>query len=239
MRAINLVRAAAALLSTAGVPAAAQWPGDPPPPVTIPALRAEGASPDDFLPIGWKIEAIRRGLIDTDERADAVMVIKDTKPVNLVEIEGASAYDSNPRLLVVILGTADGFRLGEQNASLIPRLDNMNQDDLFDSLTLGDRTIGIAMHEHFEAGGWKTGTTTYKLRWNGAVLVAIGFDFDGQFRDLSTRRTSANFLTGKIIETTGTMDATQPDATRTIAIPRTTPTLAEIGNGLMYDPVPR
>lgn len=239
MRAISSICAAAALLSTTSVPAVAQWPGDPPPPVTIPALRAESATPDGFLPVGWKVEAIRRGLIDADERADAVMVIKDTKRVNLVGIEGASSYDSNPRLLVVILGTAGGFRLGEQNASLIPRLDNMNQDDLFDSLTLSDRTIAIAMHEHFEAGGWKTGTTAYKLRWNGAALVAIGFDFDGQFRDLTTRRTSANFLTGKVIETNGTMDGTHSDASRTISIPRKTPTLREIGNGLMYDPVPR
>jgi len=231
----------ALLASVWAAPAAAQWPGDPPPPVTIPKLRTEGAAPESFLPIGWKIEAIERGPIDGDADDDVVMVIKDTKPINLVEIEWSdTSYDSNPRMLVVLLGKADGFKLGEQNATLIPRLANMNQEDLFDALSLENRVIRIDMHEAFEAGGFEMGSKAFTLRWERGHLVVIGYDKDTTVHNTGETMTlSINYLTGRMLIAAGSMDDVSTP-TKTVKVPRQPLlTLDEIGDGLMFNPVPR
>lgn len=173
------------MLGSFAIPAAAQCPGNPPPPSPLPKLVASAPVVADFAPTGWTIEKKVVGQIDGDDHPDVVMVIKDTSEANIMHVEGIErSYDSNPRVLVVILSekSGDGFRLGEQNGTLIPRLAKVNQEDLFDDLTLKNGVIRVSMHEFFDAGGGDMGTTSFALRWDKGRLVMIGFDHDSTIK---------------------------------------------------------
>lgn len=101
-----------------------------------PQLPEKGSQIKDFVPSGWEIIKEINGDVNDDKVADAVLVIKGTDPkyvtktdplvgktvVNEKTGETEFLLDGNPRILVILLKEKDGFKLVEQNNSIIPPL---------------------------------------------------------------------------------------------------------------------
>jgi len=221
--------------------AAAQSPGDAEiPPVTYPAIAREGSSPSTFLPKNWELEAQATGDLNGDTLPDAALVLHMTDPANLVpsDWDPNQKYDSNPRMLVVLFARAGGgYALATADHALIPRLENQNQDEPFDEVTIVKGTLRVKMHVFMSAGGWWMGGSAYTFRWQDGAFKLIGFDRDGVMRNSGeTEEISINYLTGKKLEKHGNIE-TDKESTRTITIARKPLIdLGAIGDGLMFDP---
>lgn len=101
-----------------------------------PHLPEKGSQIKDFVPSGWEVIQEINGDVNDDKVADTVLVIKCTDPKFVTKTEplvgktvvnektGETEFllDSNPRILVILLKEKDGFKLVEQNNSIIPPL---------------------------------------------------------------------------------------------------------------------
>ena len=227
---------AAALLAVV-----AQSPGDAEiPAVTYPVIVREARNASQFIPKGWTLEARATGDLNGDKLADAALVLRMTDPRNFVpsDWDPAQKYDSNPYMLIVAFARrGGGFTLAAENHSLIPRLENQNQDEPFDEVTIANGTLRVKMHLFMSAGGWQMGGSAYTFRWQDGGFKLIGFDRDSVMRNTGeTREISINYLTGHKELKTGNIGADK-DQTRSIRM-RRKPLLDlnDIGDGLMFNP---
>jgi hypothetical protein len=101
-----------------------------------PQLPLKGSQINDFVPAEWEVIKEISGDLNDDKVADTVLIIKGTDAKLITKTEptvgkivkdektGETEFllDGNPRILVVLLKEKDGFKLAEQNNSLIPPL---------------------------------------------------------------------------------------------------------------------
>ena len=220
---------------------AVQSPGDTRvPPVTYPSIAREARNSAEFIPVGWALLARATGDLNGDKLSDIAQVLRMTDPRNLVpsDWDPARRYDSNPYLLMVAFAHADGgFRLVTENHRLIPRLENQNQDEPFDEISIVNGTLRVKMHLFMSAGGWRMGGSAYTFRWQDGGFKLIGFDRDSVMRNSGeTEEVSINYLTGHKELKTGNI-GTHRQQTRSVHVPRKPLLdLGEIGDGLMFDP---
>lgn len=221
--------------------AAAQSPGDQTvPAVTYPELPREAAELAGFVPSGWKLETTSGGDLNRDGLADAALVLRMNDPGNLVatDWDPEQKYDSNPRMLVVVFARKSaGFELAASDHQLIPRLENQNQDDPFDEVAIANGTLRVKMHLFMSAGGWQMGGSAFTFRWHDGAFKLIGFDRDSVMRNSGeTEQVSINYLTGRKLVKTGNIGSDE-QRSRTLSIARKPLIdLAEVGDGLMFDP---
>lgn len=226
------------LLVTA--PALAQSPGDQSiPPVTYPIIAQRAATPTGFVPKGWVLEAKADGDLNADKRNDAVLVLHMNDPKNFVpsDWDPNQKYDSNPRMLVVAFARNGGYELVAADNALIPRLENQNQDDPFDGVSIRDGTLRIKMHIFMSAGGWWMGAVGYTFRWQAGHLKLIGYERDGVQRNTGeTDRVSINYLTRTKLAETGNIDGSTGPSRRERLPAKPLLDLTKIGDGLMFYP---
>lgn len=239
MRAMSLL----ACLVYGGVGAVLAQDESPYPEVNYPRLPAQGATVADFVPKGWRIELQPTGDLDKDGRDDVVLVLRMDDPTNIVENEGlgASEFDTNPRLLAVLIAADAGYRLALQDHALIPRPDNPVMDDYLsgdDAVTVRRGAFTVQLHSWASAGSWYTGSTTFTFRQQDGCFRLIGYDSSGLHRGSGeTSSTSLNLAAGKAVFETGSMESDVPEARKVQAIARRQwPCLEQIGNGFEYDP---
>jgi len=221
--------------------AGAQSPGNAEiPPVTYPEIPEAGASVEAFVPNGWKLEAKAAGDLNRDGMPDAALVLHRDDPGNLVptDWDPDQKYDSNPRMLVVIFGRKEGgYELAAADQKLIPRLENQNQDEPFDEVAIVKGTLRVRMHLFMSAGGWRMGGSSYTFRWQDGGFKLIGFDRDSVMRNSGEmEEVSINYLTRRKQLKTGNIGS-DDEVIRTVTMPKKPLLdLAEIGDGLMFDP---
>jgi hypothetical protein len=131
-------------------------------------------------------------------------------------------YDTNPRLLVIAFANSrGGYDLVAADHKLIPRRENPNQDEPFDSVKIAKGTLRLNMHEQFDAGGWRLGTTSFTFRWRDGAMRLIGFDRDAIIKGPGeTEVISVKYPARRMVVTRGMMDASAPDRTETVTLPR-------------------
>lgn len=235
------MRAIAALALTCSAQALGQSPGDhEPPPVDYPALPPSAGSPDGFVPNGWKLEVKAEGDLNRDMLADSAIVLRMDDPNNRIATQWNpdQRYDTNPRMLVVAFARkGGGYELALADHKLIPRLENQNQDDPFDEVSIRNGALHVKMHLFMSAGGWQMGGSAYTFRWQDGAFRLIGFDRDSVMRNSgATEEVSINYLTGHKELKSGNIGSDQQQ-TKSIRMARKPLlTLAEIGDGLMFDP---
>ena len=221
--------------------AAVQSPGDAEiPPVNYPAIVREGATPDAFVPAKWKVEAKASDDLNGDKLPDAALVLHMADPANLVPLDWDpnQKYDSNPRMLVVLFGRiGGGYTLAAADQKLIPRRENQNQDDPFDEVAIANGTLRVKMHLFMSAGGWEMGGSAFTFRWQDGAFRLIGFDGDTVMRNSGeTEEVSINYLTGRKLVKRGNIGSDK-QTTKTVKIARKPLiALADVGDGLMFDP---
>ena len=142
------------------------------PAVAYPDLQRSGAAAEDFVPAGWTIERRAAGDLDRDGRADLALVLRMQDPRNVLRHDrlGENPFDTNPRILAVAFGTADGrYRLALQNRRLIPRRDYPTVSDPFheedSQFEIARGALRLSLYRFMSAGGWDMGPTTFTLRW--------------------------------------------------------------------------
>jgi hypothetical protein len=220
---------------------AAQWPGDQEiPPVNYPTISNTAASPEGFVPRGWKLEAKATGTLNRDTLPDAALVLHMDDPANRIapSWDDTIRYDTNPRMLIVAFGKkGGGYELAATDHKLIPRLENPNQDEPFDELKIVGGTLRVKMHLFLSAGGWRMGGSAYTFRWQDGAFKLIGFDRDDVMRNTGdTEEVSINYLTGMKELKTGNI-GTSDEKRRILKIGRKALiALEDIGDGLYFNP---
>jgi hypothetical protein len=236
---MKLAGATLILIATA---ASAQWPGDQTiPPVHYPNVPRHAPSLAGFVPSGWTLQDKGLGDIDGDRLPDAALVLRMRDPRNRIHPSFApkTRYDTNPLMLVVAFGSrGGGYDLVAANHQLIPRRVNPNQDQPFDGVTVAKGVLRVKMHEFLEAGGWRSGTSSFAFRWQDGALRLVGYDRDAIIKNSgATEVVSVNYHARRMVVKTGTMAGDEPDQTRTITLARKPLlTLDQVGDGLQFEP---
>lgn len=231
--------AIALLLLTSG--GSAQWPGDEDiPAVAVPSLPKQAATIRGFVPKGWLLEANATGDLNGDKRPDVALVLHMDDPRNRIAspMDPERRYDTNPRLLIVAFGRpGNGYELAVADHKLIPRLESPSQDDPFDEVSIKASVLGVKMHHFMSAGGWEAGGSSYSFRWRDGGFKLIGFDRDTVMRNTGeTNEVSINYLTGRKLLKKGNIGSDR-QTERWVTVPKKPLLhLAQIGDGLMFDP---
>lgn len=221
--------------------AVVQSPGDAEVPrITYPAIVREGATIDAFVPAQWKLEAKAAGNLNGDNLPDSALVLHMADPANLVPLDWDpnQKYDSNPRMLVILFGRkGGGYTLASADQKLIPRRENQNQDDPFEEVAIANGTLRVKMHLFMSAGGWEMGGSAFTFRWQDGDFKLIGFEGDTVMRNSGeTEEVSVNYLTGRKLVKRGNI-GTDKQTTKAVKIARKPLiALADVGDGLMFDP---
>jgi len=224
----------------AAAPALAQ---DDLPPAPIPRLAAEAASPEGFVPRGWKLEVSKTGDLNGDKVPDVAMVLHGQDPKLVLRDypgQASETFDTNPRILAVAFGKpGGGYRLALQNATLIPRRDNPSMDDPFEGgLEIARGVLRVKIYLFMSAGGWTTFNADYAFRWQNGRFELIGYDRGEVHRGSGeTTDISINFSTGRMSVTKGSIESDTPGKPVWSTYRGKRPvTIEMIGNGLDWQP---
>lgn len=236
------MKLAGGLLLLIAAPAAAQWPGEGDiPAVAYPQLREVAARTEDFVPEGWKLELEVSGDLNQDRIADMALVLHKDDPANRLQIwesDPENLYDTNPRVLLVVFGRPEGgFVRAVAEHRLITRLEQGNMEDPFDDLEIVKGTLRLKMHVFMTAGGWWMGNYQFVFRWQNGAMRLIGYDRNGVRRNTGeTDRISINYLTRTKLVETGNIDGSTVTSRRLKLPKKPLLDLAQVGDGLMFDP---
>ncbi len=212
--------------------------------VTYPELASHGASINDFVPKGWRLELSRKGDLNKDGKLDHVLVLRCNDPKNIVKNDGLGVdkFDTNPRLLAIVFAKKNGgYERVLSNKTLIPRNDNPSMEDPLDSVAangieIKNGTLHVTLGIFFSAGSWAMGSKDFTFRWQGGAFRLIGFDENFVQRNSgATNKTSINYLTGRKRLTTGSIenDAEKTAWRKTSVVPLLT--MDAVGNGLEFN----
>lgn len=222
------------------VPALADDEGIPP--VIYPALPAAALDAAGFAPAGWVVEETASGDLNADGMDDLVLVLHDKDPANVVTAltSDAQPYDTNPRLLAVAFGEKPGgYRLALQDHTLIPRPDNPGQEDVMENggIAVERGSLVVSLSLFMNAGGSDAGRTSYRFRYRDGNFRLIGYDrFTVNRMSGATEDLSVNFLNGKVIIKTGSIESDAEKAVTRRLKKKVSLTLEDVGNGMMYEP---
>jgi hypothetical protein len=210
------------------------------PHVDYPRIDTYAAGPQGFVPLGWRLETQATGDLNRDSRPDLAMVLHMDSNRNRVAVpwDEQRRFDTNPRMLVIAFANpGGGYRLAAADHRLIPRLENPNQDDPFDGISIRRGAVRVQMHLFLSAGGWQAGSTTYTLRWQDGGFKLIGFDRDSIVRNTGeVEEVSINYSTGRGRVLRGRVDSSKRPARSLILPRRPLIDLADLGDGLMFNP---
>ena len=193
----------------AAIPASAQELQVPD--VIYPILRSQAKLPSDFVPTGWKLEKELTGDLNKDGWLDAVMVLVDNDPNNIVadpQYSDREPFNSNPRMLAVVFAepNAKSYKLMLENHKFLPRFIDLGGQENYEdgNISLDRGTIRI---ELFNLGG-SIVRPSFQFRWQNNQFELIGFQNTIVDRSSgSVRSTEINFSTGVVVRSTGSISS--------------------------------
>jgi hypothetical protein len=213
------------------------------PAASYPNIPATGTSAGDFVPPGWAIERLANGDISGDGRDDLAMVVRQADPAFVLANNGFGVpqLDTNPRVLIVALGSPAGFRLTVSNHRLVPRHEIPTRSDPFGEdggLAIERGSLKISLFSFANMGGWDMGTTQFTFRWRGNSLQLIGYDRGNVKRNSGdTSDLSVNFLNRRVKESHGRIDSDKSDVVRWHRLKRSAiPTIDQIDDWESFNP---
>lgn len=165
-----------------------------------------------FVPPGWKLVQSAVGDLNKDEQPDAVLVIQQDEPANIVEHDGLGVpeLNLNPRRLLVLLYTANGYRQVLATDRFLPTEHDEHTPCLADPIEEGGG-VGISrglltvnLTYWLSCGSYSVSSYQFKFRYEDDRFRMIGLDTDSFSRSSGEQyQTSINYLTGKRKRTTG------------------------------------
>lgn len=167
-----------------------------------PIIRKEATRIAEFVPKGWTILGKATGDLNGDKLSDEVLVIRGTtaKYRQANTGMGTNEFDTNPRLLLVLLKSPNGgYRLVEQTKNIVAGADWPTMDEPFEKVVVKNNVLEIYVQSFYNAGSWSASNTVYKFQYKDGVFVLIGAEHDEVQRNTGEESSySYNFLTGKI-----------------------------------------
>ncbi|HEY8567188.1 MAG TPA: hypothetical protein VIL65_16945 [Beijerinckiaceae bacterium] len=240
-----MVQFAAGLLLASFVfgPALAEDGEVRPPKVTYPKLPAKAASVRAFVPKGWTVEAKAKGDLNRDGRADAVMVLRQTSPRNVIRPYSSDpkiTLDTNPRMIAVVFAGAAGepWRLAAENHVLIPRDEEPSLRDTFeDGLSIENGAFRIELQ--FSADAHWNPSFTFRYEQGRFDLVRYQRYSRHRFT-AEVKEIDADYVKGEVrIERSSDEEPDKPPTIEVKPLPKAPrPTLASIGDATDFDPLP-
>lgn len=169
------------------------------PAVSYPQLPELGDTPDVFVPPRWKLEQLLTQDFDRDGRSDALLLLRMQSEDNVIrQAEDHTTLDSNPRMLVGLLGTGTQYRLLFSNHALIPRHDSTAIEDPFAAVRLEPGGFVVALKLLDNVGAWWTSQVSFRFHYRDNCFRLIGYDKRASHRASGERDfTTVNFLTRK------------------------------------------
>lgn len=179
--------------------------------VSAAGLAADPDAYSRWVPKGWRLESAVSGDLDKDGNADAVLVLRQQNRRKILRNEGlgASELDTNPRRLVVLLNSPEGFSKIAETSRFLPPKNDPEAPCLADPLEEGGVSIKrglllIELHYWVSCGSWGVSHDTFTFRLENGRFRLIGLDGNTFMRNSGEQtETSTNFLTGKKKVTTG------------------------------------
>jgi hypothetical protein len=158
------------------------------------------------VPDGWKrLEAIE-GDLNADGMDDAVLVLEQDDPANRRKHEGLGAdeLNLNPRRLLVLFRTSNGYRSVLSTDRFLPREHDEESPCLADPLGEGElaivrNTLRISLNYWLSCGGWGTSNDTFIFRYQQGRFQLIGRDRRTFMRNSGEgSEYSVNYMTGAV-----------------------------------------
>ena len=163
----------------------------------------------DFVPQGWKLERQVDGDLNGDGRADKVLVLQQQDAAHWQDNPGLGAprLNLNPRTLLVLWNTPQGYREAVRNTTLLPSENSVDTPCLADPLEDGGISIRkqvlvVDMHYWLSCGSYSINHMRYKFRHQQGAWPLIGLDVEHSARNSeNSEQSSYNFVTGKALYT--------------------------------------
>ena len=164
-----------------------------------------------FVPENWKAIKMVHGDLNNDQKDDLVLIIEEDNPKNIIENDGMGSkfLNLNPRYLLIIFQTPNGFELKELNKTFIPKENNEESPCLMDPLVEGDIQINkgvllLSLNYWLSCGSYGISRDTYTFRYQNGEFELIGFDsMEASRSSGEIIEHSVNFSTKKMSITTG------------------------------------
>lgn len=212
------------------------------PDAVYPPLPPRFADVAAVTPRGWRVEHAVDGDLNGDRRADLVLVLHQQDSANLIRHDGfgEDPLDANPRIFAVGFARDGGYDLVVQNHTLVPRRVEPNlTDPLEQPPEIRDGVLSVPLHFFASVGGWTMFNSTARFRWQDGAFRLIGHDYSEVARNTGeTVDRSVNFLTRRVSTVRSSIDRDEdPPAVWTRLPPGPLLTIAEVGDGLAFNPV--
>ncbi len=168
-----------------------------------PTIRKEGSRVAEFVPKGWSVLGKASGDLNGDKISDEALVIR----ANIAKYKqkntslGTNEYDTNPRLLLVLLknSVGGGYRLADQTKNIVAGADFPTMDEPFEKIVIKNNVLEIFVQSFYNAGSWSASNTVYKFQDKDGAFVLIGAEHDEVQRNTGEESSySYNFLSGKV-----------------------------------------
>ena len=149
--------------------------------------------------------------MDGDGIDDLAFVIQGTDE-SQIEVGNSEdqVADRNPRILAIYFKNKRSgmFEKKLQSNDFIMIREEPSWDEPFGGLTIRkNRTLAVSFHFWTSWGSWSTWDSTHTFRYQGGRFKLIGYDYDVAQRNTGeTKAYSVNFLSKKMIVTTGTFE---------------------------------
>jgi hypothetical protein len=167
-----------------------------------------------WVPNNWKLSDLEKGDLNRDGIDDVVLVIEERNPDNFKANNGSgpSILNLNPRRLIVLLGSQNGFKELIRRDALLPSEHVEDMGCLADPLANGGVAIErgnltINLQDWRSCGSYGVVDEKFTFRLHGTRFQLIGYDRSESSRSTGERSEySTNYLTGKIKISTGLND---------------------------------
>ncbi len=207
-------------------------------PIVFPALPSKATDVSGFVPKGWRIDVQKSGDLNNDGKADLVFVLIGDDLTKIIPGD-ANAQDyanTNPRMFGIAFANKSntGFVLALQNHTLIPQTVERVFDDPLskDDLVIKNNTVTFAFYAFF--GSIVQPALQFRFQHN--KLELIGFEnYNTDRSSGTTTATSINYLTHKMIITTGNIGTDATTSKTKMLKEKPLLELGEIGNGLEFE----
>ena len=180
----------------------------------------------DFVPQGWKLEQQVDGDLNGDGRADKVLVLQQQNTANWRDNEalGAPRLNLNPRTLLVLWNTPQGYREAVRNTTLLPSENSEDTPCLVDPLDEGaisirKQVLVVNLHYWLSCGSYSVNHMQYKFRYQQGAWPLIGLDVNNSSRNsYDTEQSSYNFATGKALYTVVKAQTTVSSGSKAVGV---------------------